>query len=1306
MLRQFLAAFSSWACLTTILCQVCDASPTLNEIQSLNTSGNVTAALYSSQYNLLFLRDSTADVRVLNATTGAQLSLRTPSATGAFTDFAISPSGQYLYVADYGGTNIGYGTPSNPSYVNRYDLQNGTWTSAQAPGIAYHIAPVDDNRVLLLEVDQWVDLTLNTYTPGAMSQLSSISPGYSGNIEFGASLNRIYYNETGLSSENVRAFNLSGNTMTSAEITSGISYGNYSAVLSSDGTALYYAQKGLKASDLTKVTSTFSEIISAASPDLAFGTSHYYDPTTGAALGVVPFTPLTWTVGANGRDVWAVQQPSGGGATLHHFIIGQSVLWSTPGSGSWADIAKWNPNALPDGMDNTADLSQVTLATDSTVTLDGNRTIGHMIFGDLGASRNWTVTAGSGGVLNMQVMGGTPHIAVSNQTTTINVPIAGTQGLLKDGLGTLALGAINTYTGGTTINSGTLMVAADNNLGSGSLAINAGTFRTAGNIASPRAITLQNAASAIQVDGAFNYTASSGATVSGTGGLTKTGTGTLDLTAATVNFSGTTTVNAGTLNLSSLTSTAQTTVASAAALNVSSANLTLGPLANSGNVNFTNAAGTITMGTLTGTGTTTFSAGASIPTMSGGTISVAGPASITTATGGTANLSGASASITTLSNTAVNLASGTALSVAAGTQTAGGIIGAGSLTKTGTGTLTLGFDNTYSAGTTISAGTLQIGNGGATGSIVGNVTDSGSLIFNRSDSYTFAGVVSGSGALQKSGTGTLTLTGANTYTGGTTINTGTLQLGNGILPGSVVGNLTNKGVLILNTPAPSQTLSGSVSGTGSIVKMGPGTQVLTGVNTNTGGTTISSGILQIGDGSTAGSITGNVTDNAALVFNRSDNVNFTGTITGSGRVEQAGGGTLTLAANVSNALKASNGRVVVAATGTLSGDVTTNAAGRVENGGGAIHIANLDNSGIFSGTADLAGTFLNRASGDVRLAAGQNMLVQSSAAHTNAGLLEVLGNPSSYATFESVGPFTNAAGGNSLIIARDANLRFDAGLTNLGALSMNYGLSDVFGDINNAAGGTIAIAGGAGITFYDDVVQNGTMLVSASGSTHSSAIFLGSLSGSGGATGGGDIIFLGDMRPGNSPASVTFANNVTFARGALNVEIGGATIGTQYDHVNVTGDLSLGGTLNVSLINSFTPAVGQTFDLLDWGTLVGSFSAVQLPALPSGLWWNTSQLYTTGTLSVAAASPADFNHNGIVDGADYLMWRKGLGTTYTPSDYNTWRTQFGETAGMGAAAAMANTAIPEPATLLQIILAASSCLCPCRRRSTASASPL
>ncbi len=74
--------------------------------------------------------------------------------------------------------------------------------------------------------------------------------------------------------------------------------------------------------------------------------------------------------------------------------------------------------------------------------------------------------------------------------------------------------------------------------------------------------------------------------------------------------------------------------------------------------------------------------------------------------------------------------------------------------------------DTYSGGTTISAGTLQIGGGGTAGSVVGNIVDNGALVFNRSDAVTFAGVISGTGTLDKQGAGTLALTGVNTFTAG------------------------------------------------------------------------------------------------------------------------------------------------------------------------------------------------------------------------------------------------------------------------------------------------------------------------------------------------------------------------------------------------------------------------------------------------------------------------------------------------------------------------------------------------------------
>src|SRR5260221_50169 len=127
------------------------------------------------------------------------------------------------------------------------------------------------------------------------------------------------------------------------------------------------------------------------------------------------------------------------------------------------------------------------------------------------------------------------------------------------------------------------------------------------------------------------------------------------------------------------------------------------------------------------------------------------------------------------------------------------------------------------------------------------------LAFDRSDSVTFGGAIGGTGALGQLGSGTLTLTGNSTYSCGTTINAGTLQIGNGGTSGSISGNITDNGNLAFDR-SESVTLGGAISGTGALVQLGSSTLTLTGSNTYSGGTTISACILQIRKGATCGSI--------------------------------------------------------------------------------------------------------------------------------------------------------------------------------------------------------------------------------------------------------------------------------------------------------------------------------------------------------------------------------------------------------------------------------------------------------------------
>jgi len=185
------------------------------------------------------------------------------------------------------------------------------------------------------------------------------------------------------------------------------------------------------------------------------------------------------------------------------------------------------------------------------------------------------------------------------------------------------------------------------------------------------------------------------------------------------------------------------------------------------------------------------------------------------------------------------------------TTIAQGITGAGGLTVTdssggGAGKVILTGSNSYGGGTTIAAGTLQLGNGGTTGSIVGNVVDNGALAFDRSDTVTFPGLISGAGSVNQIGTGTTILTADNSYTGGTTIAAGTLQLGNGGTTGSIIGNVTDNGTLAFDH-SNRLTFAGVISGSGAVSQIGSGTTVLTADSPYTGGTNVSAGTLVVGD---------------------------------------------------------------------------------------------------------------------------------------------------------------------------------------------------------------------------------------------------------------------------------------------------------------------------------------------------------------------------------------------------------------------------------------------------------------------------
>src|SRR5208282_466152 len=319
------------------------------------------------------------------------------------------------------------------------------------------------------------------------------------------------------------------------------------------------------------------------------------------------------------------------------------------------------------------------------------------------------------------------------------------------------------------------------------------------------------------------------------------------------------------------------------------------------------------------------------------------------------------------------------------------ISGSGAVEQIGSGTTVLTATNTYSGGTTITAGTLQLGNGAASGSIVGDVVDNGLFAIERSDTYTFAGIISGTGAFEQLGSGTTVLTATNTYSGGTTITAGTLQLGNGAASGSIVGDVVDNGLFAIDR-SDTYTFAGAISGSGAFEQIGSGTTVLTATNTYTGGTTISAGTLQLGNGAASGSIAGDVVDNGVFAIDRSDTYTFAGIISGTGAFEQVGNGTtvLTGTSTYSGGTRITAGTLQLgngAASGSIVGDVVDNGVFAIDRSDTYTFAGIISGTGAFeqlgSGTTVLTAT--NTYSGGTTITAGTLQLGNGAASGSIVG---------------------------------------------------------------------------------------------------------------------------------------------------------------------------------------------------------------------------------------------------------------------------------------------------------------------------------
>ncbi|EBC3797356.1 AIDA autotransporter-like protein ShdA, partial [Salmonella enterica] len=565
--------------------------------------------------------------------------------------------------------------------------------------------------------------------------------------------------------------------------------------------------------------------------------------------------------------------------------------------------------------------------------------------------------------------------------------------LIKQGAGTLILNAENTYTGGTTISGGTLVATNVDALGSGDVTDDAtlelNTGGTFDNAISGSGQVVKSGDDVLTLSGANSYSGgtlisdgtlvasnvealgtgdvtddatlelNTGGTfdnaIGGSGNVVKSGADTLTLSGSN-SYTGGTTISGGTLVASNVEALGTGDVTNNATLELNTGGDFINNIGGTGRVEKSgddtltlSGSNTYTGGTLInggtlvasnvealGTGDVTDNATLALNT--GGTFdnAISGSGQVVKSGDETLTLSGTNSYTggTTISGgtlVATNveaLGSGDVTDDATLELNTGGtfdnaISGSGQVVKSGDKMLTLSGANSYSGGTLISDGTLVASNVEALGT--GDVTNNATLELNTGGDFT--NNISGSGQVEKSGDDALTLSGANSYSGGTLISDGTLVASNVEALGT--GDVTDDATLELNTGGD---FDNAISGSGQVVKSGDETLTLSGSNTYTGGTLISSGTLVANDVNALG--TGDVTDNAVLELNTGGD--FINSIGGTGRVEKSGDETLTLSGSntYTGGTTINDGTLVATSVDALgSGDVTDNATLELNTGG-------------------------------------------------------------------------------------------------------------------------------------------------------------------------------------------------------------------------------------------------------------------------------------------------------------------------------------------------------------------------------------
>jgi len=934
----------------------------------------------------------------------------------------------------------------------------------------------------------------------------------------------------------------------------------------------------------------------------------------------------------------------------------------------------------------------VEIKADTIFALDQTYTGGTTI-SDTGATLTLGTGAAAGGLVGDVTILGTLAVNRSNQLTLAGT-LSGSSGNVTLTRGQLVLSADNTYTGTTT-------VSADTTLTIGGPASSTGQITS--DIANEGTVIFQNATD-------WTY----GNTISGTGGVSKFALNTLTFTLDQT-YTGTTNVQTGTLVLGTggtsgdlagpVTIPANGTLTYNRSGTVTNANLL------SGSGNFTLSGGLTLVLTATNSfaGTATVSGGSTLQIGAGGTSGVL-PSNIvlssssdsvtfhrsdglsyTQALSGFGNLNVSGDLILTTNNTlsgTTTIATGATLTLGTGFSTglvSGPIVNNGILALnrnaaynlsgaiTGTGELQVlsgapsltSSSNSFNGGVTIAVdASLQVGNGVLDGLLPEQaVTNNGTLIFNRvptGGSSTFAGLISGTGGVEKRAVDTVILTGLNTYTGLTRVVTGTLQIGNSSSLGALPGPAdVATGASLVFYETASSTYAETITGRGTwVINETPtGGLVLTSDNSFSGTLTINGGQVSIGDGGITGSFSGDIVNHATLIFDRSDAYTHTGLIEGSGAMTIAGDviftrnhpftGTTTITGT--GTLTLGNGGAV----GSVAGPIVNNGILAIDRSNTLFldqAVSGLGSLQLLSGVTTLVNDS-NSWSGGVSIASGATLQVGNGSTDgllpdvniANDGLVRFDRSTGTALTYGGV-----ISGNGSLIKRGEDTLTFTADQTYTGSTTVRDGVL-VLGDGSSASGslaGDVEILYGA-IIRYDRI-----------GSLTQSGAFtgLGALEMDGGLTliltgdgtlSGDSIITSGTLQLGDGSSTGWIAPSLILASPSANLVFNRSDAVTFPRPISGTGAVAINGDVTLAANQSYTgdttinsgaiarigtgTATGRlTSDVTNNGTLIfnssGSWvyantitgSGAVEQAGDSTLTFSTDQSTLTGTTTVSA----------------------------------------------------------------------------------------